>query len=347
LANISTDFSVWSTTASSNQPDSSDTNTIQADLQAIQAGVKGAFPNVGGAVTPTHTELNYVDGVTSAIQTQLNAKAASGANSDITSLSALSTPLSAAQGGTGAATLTLNNVLLGNGTSALQAVAPGASGNVLTSDGTTWASTAPSSVVDASETAKGIVELATTAEAVTGTDTERAVTPAGLKAATDALNLSAITLGTPANATSGSNVDFGSLPAGIKQITVSFTGVSFSSAVSLAFRLGTGGTPKSTGYYSRYSAVSSSANTTSGGNSSTGFLFAPVALASDEYNGQITFTLLDASTNTWSCQGIAAASGSANITCTAGTVDLSGTLDIVRIYGGTFDGSGKVNIAYL
>ena len=34
--------------------------------------------------------------------------------------------------------LTLNNVLLGNGTSALQAVAPGASGNVLTSDGTTW-----------------------------------------------------------------------------------------------------------------------------------------------------------------------------------------------------------------
>lgn len=46
-------------------------------------------------------------------------------------------------GGTGAATLTLNNVLLGNGTSALQAVAPGSSGNVLTSNGTTWASSAP------------------------------------------------------------------------------------------------------------------------------------------------------------------------------------------------------------
>jgi hypothetical protein len=49
-----------------------------------------------------------------------------------------------ANGGTGAATLTLNNVLLGNGTSALQAVAPGASGNVLTSDGTTWGSSTPS-----------------------------------------------------------------------------------------------------------------------------------------------------------------------------------------------------------
>jgi hypothetical protein len=49
-----------------------------------------------------------------------------------------------ANGGTGATTLTANNVLLGNGTSALQAVAPGTSGNVLTSNGTTWASTAPS-----------------------------------------------------------------------------------------------------------------------------------------------------------------------------------------------------------
>jgi hypothetical protein len=47
-----------------------------------------------------------------------------------------------ANGGTGATTLTLNNVLLGNGTSALQAVAPGTTGNVLTSNGTTWTSAA-------------------------------------------------------------------------------------------------------------------------------------------------------------------------------------------------------------
>ncbi len=49
-----------------------------------------------------------------------------------------------ANGGTGATTLTANNVLLGNGTSAVQAVAPGTTGNVLTSDGTTWTSAAPS-----------------------------------------------------------------------------------------------------------------------------------------------------------------------------------------------------------
>lgn len=50
--------------------------------------------------------------------------------------------LPVANGGTGAATLAANSVLLGNGTSALQAVAPGTAGNVLTSNGTTWQSTA-------------------------------------------------------------------------------------------------------------------------------------------------------------------------------------------------------------
>lgn len=108
----------------------------------------------------------------SAARTNLSA-AVSGANSDITSLTGLTTPLSAAQGGTGiasyttgdaiyasgattlsagtlpvasggtgATSLTANNVLLGNGTSALQVVAPGTSGNVLTSNGTTWTSAA-------------------------------------------------------------------------------------------------------------------------------------------------------------------------------------------------------------
>ena len=47
-----------------------------------------------------------------------------------------------ANGGTGSTTLTTNSVLLGNGTSAVQLIAPSTSGNVLTSNGTTWASTA-------------------------------------------------------------------------------------------------------------------------------------------------------------------------------------------------------------
>jgi hypothetical protein len=63
-------------------------------------------------------------------------------------VSELTGTLGVANGGTGAATLAANNVLIGNGTSAVAAVAPGTTGNVLTSDGTSWASTAlPSNAV--------------------------------------------------------------------------------------------------------------------------------------------------------------------------------------------------------
>lgn len=50
--------------------------------------------------------------------------------------------LDVVSGGTGASSLTSNNVILGNGTSAVQFVAPGSSGNVLTSNGSTWTSAA-------------------------------------------------------------------------------------------------------------------------------------------------------------------------------------------------------------
>jgi hypothetical protein len=55
-------------------------------------------------------------------------------------LATLSGTVLVANGGTGLSSLTLNNVMLGNGTSAVQFVAPGATGNVLTSNGTTWTS---------------------------------------------------------------------------------------------------------------------------------------------------------------------------------------------------------------
>jgi hypothetical protein len=45
-----------------------------------------------------------------------------------------------ANGGTGANTLTANNLMVGNGTSAVGFIAPGTAGNVLTSNGTIWQS---------------------------------------------------------------------------------------------------------------------------------------------------------------------------------------------------------------
>ena len=41
-------------------------------LRLIKATLLNTFPAITGAVTPTHTELNYVDGVTSAIQPQID-----------------------------------------------------------------------------------------------------------------------------------------------------------------------------------------------------------------------------------------------------------------------------------
>jgi hypothetical protein len=49
-----------------------------------------------------------------------------------------------AAGGTGLATLTANNVLIGNGTGNVTFVAPSTTGNVLTSNGSAWTSAAPS-----------------------------------------------------------------------------------------------------------------------------------------------------------------------------------------------------------
>lgn len=54
------------------------------------------------------------------------------------------TDVTVTQGGTGLSTLTANNVILGNGANSPNFVAPSTSGNVLTSDGTTWNSSAPS-----------------------------------------------------------------------------------------------------------------------------------------------------------------------------------------------------------
>lgn len=65
------------------------------------------------ATYPSLAELAYVKGVTSAVQTQITAKADKGANSDITSLAGLTTALSIAQGGTAGTTAAAARTELG------------------------------------------------------------------------------------------------------------------------------------------------------------------------------------------------------------------------------------------
>ncbi len=135
--------------------DDSDTALTNLGLTATAAEL-----NTLDGITATTTELNYTDGVTSNIQTQidnidalpsqtgnagkfLTTDGAAASWDEVDVSSDITGTLPVANGGTGATTLTANNVLLGNGTSSPLAVAPSTSGNVLTSNGTTWQSVAP------------------------------------------------------------------------------------------------------------------------------------------------------------------------------------------------------------
>lgn len=60
-------------------------------LRLIKSVLLNTLPNITGAVTATHTELNYVAGVTSGIQTQLNtitAQLAAGTSASLNSITA-------------------------------------------------------------------------------------------------------------------------------------------------------------------------------------------------------------------------------------------------------------------
>ena len=104
---------------------------VVTDGAGAGAAVLNANPTeVGGTVTSV-----AVSGGTTGLTTSGGPITSSGT---IT----LAGTLAVANGGTGTTSLTANNVVLGNGTSAVQVVAPGTSGNVLTSNGTTWQSTA-------------------------------------------------------------------------------------------------------------------------------------------------------------------------------------------------------------
>lgn len=121
------------------------TNTTQVATTAFvqQVAFNNTLPsqtgNSGKYVTTDGTNASWA---TITIPAQVYPSAGIAVSTGTGWGTSLTTPLGVPNGGIGASTLAANNVLLGNGTSALQAVAPGATGNVLTSDGTTWTSAA-------------------------------------------------------------------------------------------------------------------------------------------------------------------------------------------------------------
>lgn len=153
-----------------------------------------------------------------------------------------------------------------------------------------------------------------------------------------------ITSGTSVASTSGTSIDFTSIPSWVKRITVMFNGVSTNGTDDFRIQLGTGGTPKTTGYSGSSSWVINPSSIAINSFSS-GFDINSNASSSTVQYG--AFSFFNFSGNTWVASGVGSQSDSTQQM--SGVVSLSGTLNMVRITtsGGTntFD-AGSINIMY-
>ena len=148
-----------------------DTASFAFPLTVAQGGTgatteSGARVNLGG----TSVGIGVFTAVTAADGRNALIAAKSGANSDITSLTGLTTPLSVPQGGTGVATLTANGVVLGNGASALAVTAVGTTGQVLvgnTGAAPTWSTLSGIGVTSFSAGTTGLTPSTATTGVVT------------------------------------------------------------------------------------------------------------------------------------------------------------------------------------
>jgi hypothetical protein len=144
---------------------------LMSDLKEQQTGASGDNFTVGGnlAVTGTtvHTGATTFTGAVVFSSTVNGSALGNMANQNKTAVDITGgtitgiTDLAVADGGTGRSTLTANAVLVGNGTSGINSVAPSTDDNVLISDGTSWTSAAIGTIAgfDKSLTANGYQKL--------------------------------------------------------------------------------------------------------------------------------------------------------------------------------------------
>lgn len=146
--------------------------------------------------------------------------------------------------------------------------------------------------------------------------------------------------------TSGTSIDFTSIPSWVKRITVMLTGVSTNGTSIVQVQLGTSGGLVTTGYLG---SVDTSATTVSAVAFTTGLALERTggASAANLRNGLVTFANL--TSNTWAGSALIGYSNAGQMSFSATSIPLSGTLDRVRITTvngtDTFD-AGSINILY-
>jgi hypothetical protein len=151
--------------------------------------------------------------------------------------------------------------------------------------------------------------------------------------------------GTAVASTSGTAIDFTGIPSWVKRVTVMFSGVSTNGTSQPMLQLGDSGGIETTGYATYSTSITSGANAASA--YTNGWqLYSGAAVRLIE--GNIVFSLLNASTNTWSGVGNFA-NDSPGLLFSSGSKSLSATLDRIRITTAngtdTFD-AGSINILY-
>lgn len=146
--------------------------------------------------------------------------------------------------------------------------------------------------------------------------------------------------------TSGTSIDFTGIPSWVDRITVMFNGVSTSGTAQKFIRLGTGGTPATTGY-SGVGGTYYSSNIAGATSFTTAFCLND-NVAAATLSGHAILTNI--SGNIWICSlTMGSPVGTPQLFNSVGTVTLAGVLDVVRITTSngtdTFD-AGSINILY-
>jgi hypothetical protein len=145
---------------------------------------------------------------------------------------------------------------------------------------------------------------------------------------------------------SGTEVSFTNIPSWVKRITVMINGLSTSSTGVAILQLGDSGGYETSGYAGATNVTSSAATTTSV--LTTGIPLYGSFSAAQTLVGNITLTLVDSATNTWTATIAMARTDASSAGYGGYAKSLSTTLDRLRLYidgTQTFD-AGTINILY-